>query len=435
MKSGHNAMKIQMKYWIRQLFLMSCILISLGNVSLASADTTRETEILLNWAENNYPQYFPSHQPTQQIDSWLFRFYPETNIYAGVNTSDNGVYTLGGPWGNDNPAYIDNLPNFLQTVGNGKLTDVIAIVTNGSNFSTALKSDGSVWEWGNRAGLEAITIPLQVGGLTDVSKLVSGELATIALKNDGTVWAWGDNSRGDLGDGTKINRQTSVDLVAISGLTDVIAIGESGAFSPSYSSSGLYAITQDGKLWVWGCLANEILDDSTIYPPSCPDSPRLPAIIEGLTDVINFKSRRSSSANNYYVLKRDGTVWAWGDNSYGQLGDGTTTARKTPTQAVELSDVIDIAIDQGIFEKADVPLKISVFVLRQDGTVWAWGNNDDNPLGVGSTASYVSVPTLIAGLTGIKKLAIGPYHKLALRNEAQFGHGDITMVNLEMAQQ
>lgn len=104
-----------MKYPIKQLILFFCILIFVGNINCASADTAGDAEILFNWAENNYSQYFPSHQTTQSFEPWLFRFYPETSIYAGVNTTDNGVYALGGPWGNVSPTYIDSLPNLLLT--------------------------------------------------------------------------------------------------------------------------------------------------------------------------------------------------------------------------------------------------------------------------------------------------------------------------------
>ncbi|NBQ69591.1 MAG: hypothetical protein EBU46_12500 [Nitrosomonadaceae bacterium] len=113
---------------------MFCTLVFLGNISLASADTASDTDTLLNWAENNYPAYFLTHQTTQSIAPWLFRFYPETNVYAGVNTNDNGVYVFGGPWGNINPTYIDSLSNLLLAATNGKLTNVRSMVTGSHSF-------------------------------------------------------------------------------------------------------------------------------------------------------------------------------------------------------------------------------------------------------------------------------------------------------------
>lgn len=82
-----------------------------------NTQTLIDTEALLNWAENTYAKHFPDHQITQSIEPWLFRHYPQTNIYAGVNTNDNNVYALGGPWG-DNPVLIDTLPNLLVLIAN-----------------------------------------------------------------------------------------------------------------------------------------------------------------------------------------------------------------------------------------------------------------------------------------------------------------------------
>ncbi|SDH13770.1 hypothetical protein [Nitrosomonas sp. Nm132] len=111
-----------MKYRTKQLILSACSLALLGGTHFALADTVSDTETLLNWAEKTYPQFFPSHQTTQSIEPWLFRHYPEANIYAGVNKHENNAYVMGGPWGNE-PTLIDTLPNIINhiadTGGNG----------------------------------------------------------------------------------------------------------------------------------------------------------------------------------------------------------------------------------------------------------------------------------------------------------------------------
>jgi hypothetical protein len=111
-----------MKYRTKQLILSACSLALLGGTHFALADTASDTETLLNWAEKTYPQIFPSHQTTQSIDPWLFRYYPEANIYAGVNKHENNAYVMGGPWGNE-PTLIDTLPSMMShiadTGGNG----------------------------------------------------------------------------------------------------------------------------------------------------------------------------------------------------------------------------------------------------------------------------------------------------------------------------
>ena len=106
-----------MKFRMKQLMLSTCAITLLGNINFASADVASDTETLLNWAENTHPEFFPNHRATQSTEPWLYRFYPETNTYAGVNKNDNGVYVLGGSWGN-NPTFIDTLPGLINHIAN-----------------------------------------------------------------------------------------------------------------------------------------------------------------------------------------------------------------------------------------------------------------------------------------------------------------------------
>lgn len=93
---------------------------------------------MLNWAENTFPEAFPGHKATQNINPWLFRFYPETGIYAGVNINDNNVYVLGGPWG-DTPTLVETLSNLMNLVqnsdGGGISACNTANVPNSINYS------------------------------------------------------------------------------------------------------------------------------------------------------------------------------------------------------------------------------------------------------------------------------------------------------------
>lgn len=394
-----------MKKRIKQLTLLFCTLVLLGNISFAAADTASDTDTLLNWAENNYPTYFPTHQTTQSIAPWLFRFYPDTNVYAGVNTNDNGVYVFGGPWGNHNPTYIDSLSNLLLVANNGKLTDVISIVSTGGGYRNfALKADTTLWGWGynidGAVGDGTNTnrpMPVKVVGLTGVIQVV-GERASIALKNDGSVWAWGWNADGDLGNGTAGLKEFQNTPIQIDRLTNVASIGR----NDTTSSSGFYAIKQDGTLWAWGCFANKISRFAV-----CPDieSPYLPTQISEFSDVIDFKM----GGGSYYILRREGTIWAWGDNTFGQLGDGTTNDRDFPIQMIELTGVKDITVatTSGVF----------AYALKEDGTVWAWGYN--STLGTKEPPSTLTLPTptLVIGLSDITKISIEGWSRLALKKD------------------
>jgi hypothetical protein len=116
-----------MKHRINLSIIAACagILISHSHLALASTDIQEKAETLLNWAENTYPGLFPVHQATQRIEPWLFRHYLQTGIYAGVNTNDNNVYVLGGPWGTENPTLVSSVSKLFdditQTGGDGSI--------------------------------------------------------------------------------------------------------------------------------------------------------------------------------------------------------------------------------------------------------------------------------------------------------------------------
>ncbi|MBT9136495.1 MAG: hypothetical protein DDT34_01576 [Firmicutes bacterium] len=152
--------------------------------------------------------------------------------------------------------------------------------------------------------------PTQVIGLNGVTAIASGEKNTVALKSDGTVWALGNNDWGQLGDGTTAFRHT---IVKVSGLTEIVAI--------AVGSMHAVALKSDGTVWAWGRNnTGQIGDDTTTRHLT-------PVRASGLTGVTAI------SAGGWYftvALRYDGKVWAWGNNEFGHLGDGTTTDRLTP---------------------------------------------------------------------------------------------------------
>ncbi len=106
-----------MRQHMKLLLLSACTFILLGHTHFTKADTASDAEKLLNWAETTFPQYFPTHQGTQSIEPWLFRYYPEAQVYAGVNKTDNNVYVLGGAFGNT-PVRIDSLSSLITQINN-----------------------------------------------------------------------------------------------------------------------------------------------------------------------------------------------------------------------------------------------------------------------------------------------------------------------------
>ena len=278
----------------------------------------------------------------------------------------------------------------------------VTSVAAGSFHTVALKSDGTVSAWGNNSnGQLGNTTTIQ--GTTPVSVLVSGvdgalsrfngisAIAagyshTLALKSDGTVWAWGNNGRGQLGDGTTVQQLTPV---PVSDLNDVIAI----AAGDNHSS----ALKSDGTVWSWGCNENGQLGDMT------NSSKQRPVQVHGLSGITAIAAGAGFSLG----LRKDGAVWAWGINNSGQLGDGTVISRFAPVQVNGLGGVLSIASG---------PSSSHALAIKSDGTVWAWGLNNNNQLGDGTIVNR-NVPVLLTGLADVTAIATGLNHTLALKSD------------------
>lgn len=133
-----------MKLRIKHLLLSVCTFALLSTIHFTFANTASDTEKMLNWAEKTFPQFFPSHQATQNIGPWLFRYYPESTIYAGVNKNENNVYVLGGPWGNT-PTLIDALPNLISQIeSSGGTGDIAACDTSNVPTGFTYSQSGNV---------------------------------------------------------------------------------------------------------------------------------------------------------------------------------------------------------------------------------------------------------------------------------------------------
>ncbi|TBL81031.1 cadherin-like beta sandwich domain-containing protein [Paenibacillus thalictri] len=309
---------------------------------------------------------------------------------------------------------------FRTSPAQAAITDVVYLEA-GSNYSLALKRDGTVWAWGsNQYGIldDGTTVNRPEPSRTSVAGAVyiaAGSYHNLALKNDGTVWAWGNNSSGELGIGTTDTQSAPVQT---SGLTGVKAIAAGDKFN--------FAVKTDGTVWAWGANFYNSLGDGTstarLTPVQVPN-------LSGITAV-------SAGYAHGLALKNDGTVWAWGFNMYGQMGNGVAgDSQATPVQVAGLTDVV--AIDSGSYTNVAV---------KSDGTVWAWGYNSAGQIGNGVTGGNQTTPTQVTGLTGgtVKAILGGLSHGLVLKNDGtvwswgtnKFGQlGDGTTVNRTSATQ
>lgn len=236
-----------------------------------------------------------------------------------------------------------------------------------------------VLSWGEsdegRLGVDAgadRTAPGAVTQLHGVVAVTGSRSNGYALCVGGTIWSWGDNGYGQLGNNKSGDRPYPVRVVEGPGYRAVAATDRTGI-----------ALWDRGTVITWGWGEYGQLGDGE--PWSASRIARRPVDVIGLTDVVAIAGGGYSG----YALKSDGTVWAWGNGSIGQLGDGTNEDRSTPVQVAGLSDVVQVAAGHD-----------TAYALRSDGTVWAWGNGQQGQLGDGGlTSSNVPVPVTIGDTT------------------------------------
>ncbi len=236
-------------------------------------------------------------------------------------------------------------------------------LSQGSVF--AVKTDGSLWAWGNNvhgllgdagnnsANNTYVSSPKQIG--SDFAQVVAGYHRTYAIKNNGDLWGWGFD---EAGPGWLVNSQTWNSGPDIFGYTMTPIFLDSGYASISTNTLVTFAIKTDGTLWGWGNNGNGLLGDGTASPATTPKQ-----IGTGFAKV-------SAGYSHALGIKTDGTLWAWGANSGGELGDGTTETSLIPKQ-----------IGTG-FTHVAAGGSMSL-AIKADGSLWVWGNDWDASLGLG----------------------------------------------------
>ncbi|MBL8340772.1 MAG: hypothetical protein JNL30_04820 [Rubrivivax sp.] len=220
-------------------------------------------------------------------------------------------------------------------------------------------------------------------------RVAAGDGFSLALRTNGTVSSWGDQGSGQLGN-TVVSASSQRTPQAVQGLADALQVAAGGFHSVAVRANGTvvaWGSNADGKLGI-GSLGG-------LFPTPQP--------VAGLSQV----NAISVGQDHSLALRSDGTVWAWGQNDVGQLGQGDDQSRTTPTQVPGLNSVVAIAAGAA-----------HSFALRNDGSVWAWGWNANAQLGLGSVSAPVAAPTRVTALDGrgVVALAAGGFHTLARTN-------------------
>ena len=274
----------------------------------------------------------------------------------------------------------------MQTLN---VRDPIAFAA-GQSHALALLEDGTVWAWGweryGQLGNDVSTnthrsVPLPVHDLSEVVSIAAGANFNLALKKDGTVWSWGWNANGELGVGDTTHRSLPVQVLGPEGEGHL-----SGAVAISAGNIRSFAITDDGTLWAWGG------GTSSSVPVVAAT---LPGDIDLLADLVGL----SHGDDHSLALLLDGAVWAWGANGRGQLGDGTTTGK---SQAVR----VRLSSDELLEDATGIATgRLHSMAVREDGSLWAWGFNLYGQLGNGTDTNSNATPGPVQELGGVRGAA------------------------------
>ena len=331
---------------------------------------------------------------------------PGTKQIAAGNYFSCALKTDGSVmcWGKNSTGTLGdgtNTQRNIPTQVSGLTAGTVKALTAGANHTCALKTDGSVVCWGSnyygQGGNGADTtryIPTQVSGLTagTVKEITAGDNHTCALKTDGSAVCWGQNDNGQIGDTTLTSRYIPTQ---VSGLTAGTVKGISGG---TYHTC---ALKTDGSAVCWGNGDNGRRGDGTTTQVTIPTQ------VSGLTagTVKEIVARYDHTC----ALKTDGSAVCWGSNTYGQMGDNTTTERLIPTQVSGLT--------AGTVNKIVTEYRHTC-ALKTDGSAVCWGYNAYGQIGDNTTTQRL-VPTQVSGLTAgtVKEITGGYYHTCALKTD------------------
>ena len=285
---------------------------------------------------------------------------------------------IEGQLGNDLQGVFSSVPTPVL-----RLSNAVTLAASG-NSAFAVRRDGTVWAWGDDGAGElgdgqpsvVRTLPVRVRGLRDVVSIAGGTFSAYALGRDGRVWAWGGNAFGELGAPLRVAGSSRAREVA----------GVEGVRQLAAGSGAAYALGRDGRVWAWGGNAfGELARPRRLVVSTTP------------VPIAGLGRMTAVAAGSYsvFALASDGTVWAWGDDSAGELGTGscmparpgTCAAARRPVEVHDLRNAVAIAAGGN-----------AAYALGADGALWAWGDNTYGQLGDGSTVGS-DVPVRVAALS------------------------------------
>jgi alpha-tubulin suppressor-like RCC1 family protein len=373
-----------MKKKLLQVFFILCSLNLFSqcwtNIAAGGAHTIalRDGGTLWSWGRNNNGQLgigtsgstiYKVPQRIGTASNWAKIAAGNSHCLAIKN--DNTLWA----WGRNNDGQIgvgSSAPMFTFPQQIGTDNDW-SMVSAGDEYSFAIKNNGTLWAWGDNTNgqlgnttIDDSTIPIQIGTDNDWVWVSAGTSHTLALKNNGTLWAWGSNSDFKFGVNTPSSSNTPIQIGTDTNWEIVKAARD--------HSVGLK--TGISNLWVWGGNTSGQHADNTNIGKNSP------------TEIVSsgkIKTIAKAHQNTIFIKDTDNTLWTSGGNSSGQLGNGGIDAKNVAVNEFSSSTnwlLVDSRVSHTV-------------AIKSDGTLYTWGANLYGQLGDGSQAAR-NKPVLIA---------------------------------------
>ena len=322
------------------------------------------------------------------------------NGYSLALSADGTVYTWGrneyGQLGNGVTATNSPVPVAVKTAGTPMEGKTIVQISAKVWYALALASDGTVYSWGfnswgqlgsgtsGTANNASAPVAVKTAGTPMEGKTIvqvaAGATHSLALATDGTIYAWGKNEYGQLGDDSTTNSPVPVAVKTAGTPMDGKTIIQIHA---GYEHS--LALASDGTVYAWG------RNNSGQLGKNDATDAHIPAAVQTLGTPMAGKVIVQLVAGNSQsmALASDGTVYTWGWNQYGQLGNGTTTNSRIPVAVVTTGTPLAGKIISQIAAG-----NAHALAMTDDGTVYTWGWNQYGQLGNNSTINS-SLPVIV----------------------------------------
>ncbi|PHR49180.1 MAG: hypothetical protein COA32_03780 [Fluviicola sp.] len=331
-----------------------------------------------------------NHNITYEVNTAFVKIAAGQSHSLGIK-SDSTLWAWG--WNNSGQLGDGTTTDRYSPIQIGTATNWSQIAAGGAH-SLGIKNDGTLWAWGgNNSGQlgDGTTTdkhtPIQIGTNTNWNQISVNNHHCLAIKNDGTLWAWGYNYDGQLGDGTTTDKHTPVQIGTDTNWNQIDA-------GNSYS----LGIKNDGTLWAWGYNGYGQLGDGTATTRHNPIQ---------IGTSTNW-SQIVAGHDHSLAIKNDSSLWTWGGNYYGQLGDGSVTSniQFSPAQIETANNWIQISA--GTYHS---------LAIKSDSTLWAWGGNFNGQLGDGTTADK-HTPVQIGTATNWSQIHLGSVHSSSINSDS-----------------